>query len=507
MATPLVDANAITKRFGGSIALESVDLVVHHGEIHGLVGENGAGKSTLGKIIAGVQRPDSGRLAIDGQEVHLRGPRDAARFGVTLVAQELALVPRLTVTENIFLGVEPSRFGFIDRKALRQAREVLDVLQFDLPHDVPVGDLRIADQQKVEIARAVVRSARLIVLDEPTARLSSQDAAQLMKTMKDLADGGTSMIFVSHALDDVLAVCDTVTVLRDGHRVSTTASANETTASLVSGMIGEALENTFPARSIAPSDSPNVLEVRDIRVPGAVDGVSFEVRAGEILGLAGLVGSGRSELAHAIFGADARSSGTVFVDGDEVSMSGPWDSIAAGIALLPESRKDQGLVLGRSSTFNISLASIRSKGQSRAGFINQKVERSTTSEIADRVTVNARSLDSPVAFLSGGNQQKVMFAKWLLTDPKVLIADEPTRGVDVGAKKRIYQLIAELARSGVAVIVISSELEEVLGLAHRVMVMRNGKLAGEIHSDLATSESILGLAFGTSTNDTMELGQ
>ncbi len=505
MTTPLVEAKSISKRYGGSVALQSVDLVVHPGEIHGLVGENGAGKSTLGKVIAGVQRPDSGRLCIDGREVHLRGPRDAAKAGVTIVAQELALVPRLTVGENIFLGVEPNRFGFLDRHALKRARGLLGVLEFDLPPDVPVGDLRMADQQKVEIARAVVRSARLIVLDEPTASLSGHDAAQLMATMRNLARAGTSMIFVSHALEDVLAVCDTVTVLRDGRRVRTARAGDETTGSLVAGMIGETLESTFPLATPAAADARTVLEVRDIRVPGVVHGVSLDVRAGEIVGLAGLVGSGRSELAHAIFGADSRSSGTVIIDGETVEMTGPWDAIEAGIALLPESRKYQGLVLGRSSTFNISLASIRSHCPSRSGFINRRVERSAANEMARRVTVNARSLEVPVALLSGGNQQKVMFAKWLLTSPKVLIADEPTRGVDVGAKKRIYELVAELARSGVAVIIISSELEEVLGLAHRVLVMRNGNLVGESHRDLASRQSILNLAFGTSGTESMEL--
>jgi len=505
MSTAFLEASSLTKRFGGATALEAVDLTVQAGEIHGLVGENGAGKSTLGKVIAGVHRPDSGTICIRGERVHFRHPRDAAASGITLVAQELALVPKLSVMENIFLGVEPTRFGFIDRSALRAARSALDILEFDLPADVAVGELRIADQQKVEIARAVVRSARLIVFDEPTASLGASDAARLIATMRRLAETGTSMVFVSHALTDVLNVCDSITILRDGHCVRSGAAAQETASSLVDGMIGQSLDTTFPEAHPPGPAAPVRLKVLNISVPGAVTDVSLEVRAGEILGLAGLIGSGRSELAHAIFGSDPHASGTVLVDGREVDRRGPWHGIEAGIALLPESRKDQGLVLGRSTTFNTSLSSMRRHGQSRLGFINRGTEASVTQDVAQRVTVNSRSMQIPVSLLSGGNQQKVMFGKWLLTEPKVLIADEPTRGVDVGAKKRIYEIIVDLAKSGVAVIVISSELEEVLGLAHRVCVMRGGRLVGEHSGGLATSASILNMAFGTSGTDGMEL--
>ncbi len=496
-----VELQDVSKSFGGTRALAGVSLTINKGSIHALVGENGAGKSTLGKIIAGVHSPDGGQLLLDGEPVRFHSPRDAISRKVILIAQELSIVTSLTVAENVFLGAEPRRAGFQDRKKLRrQYADLAASAGFELDGDAHAGTLRTADQQKVEILRALSRDAGLIVMDEPTAALSRPDVEALHAVIRRLAAGGTTVVLVSHFLGEVLELADQVTILRDGHLVRTVPAAGQTQDSLLSAMLGRPLEAAFPPRRLAPAGAPVVLSVRDLRAPG-VNGVSFDLRAGEILGLAGLVGAGRTEVARAIYRANRVSSGTVTVAGSRgparVPVTGdPRAAMRAGVLMIPESRKEQGLMLGRSVTENVSLASLARVAA--AGLVRTGPERRAVRDVLARVDVRGGSQAAPASALSGGNQQKLLFARSLLRDPRVLIADEPTRGVDVGAKRAIYELLATLTASGIGVLVISSDIEEVLGLAHRVLVMRGGLVTAELAGDTATEAAILSAAFAAS---------
>ncbi len=490
-----VRVEALSKRFGSVQALRDVSLAIEPGTIHALVGENGAGKSTLGKVIAGVHAPDAGRLLIDGTERRYGSPRAALEDGVTIVAQELALVPQRSVLENVFLGRLPRRLGCVERRALsRHYAELVEDAGFALPAECPVGMLRLADQQKVEILRALALDARLIVMDEPTAALTRDEAQRLFAIVRALRDRGTTIVYVSHFLGEVLALADTVTVLRDGQVVDTGPAAAQTEPGLVKQMIGRPLDAAFPSKRPPHADAAPILRVSGLGVGGAVHDVSFEVRAGEVLGLAGLVGSGRSEVAHAICGSLPRTAGTIELAGRPLAARRPRDATRAGIALLPESRKTQGLVLGRPIAENVTLAHLRTV--SRFGVVARRQERRRAGDLAARLGVRAPSLSVPVGQLSGGNQQKVLFAKWLLRRPSVLIADEPTRGVDVAAKRAIYDLIVELAEEGMAVVLISSELEEVLGLSHRVCVMCSGRIAATLSQDELSEDAVMAAAFG-----------
>jgi simple sugar transport system ATP-binding protein/ribose transport system ATP-binding protein len=495
-----LEVRDVSKRYGGAMALRGVTLAVQRGSVHALVGENGAGKSTLGKVIAGVVRPDAGEILLDGVPVSFRGPRDAIAAGVTIIAQELALVPARSVVENVFLGLESTRAGFVASRGLASRyRELAARVGFRLPATAKVGSLRLADQQKVEIMRAIARDASLIVMDEPTAALTGEETAQLASIMRELAAGGTTIIFISHFLEEVLRLSDTVTVLKDGSLVRTSPAHEETPAKLVTGMLGRTLDVTFPDRRPPSADAPEMLRVEGLGEPGVLDDISFSVRAGEIVGLAGLVGSGRSEVAHAIFGSRPRASGDVYLDGRRVHLRNPRAAVRAGIALLPESRKEQGLVMGRPIGENITLSHLGLA--TRGGLISKGEEQRTAQRMSRELLIRGRSLDAPVATLSGGNQQKVMFAKWLVRPPRLLIADEPTRGVDVGAKRAIYELIVSLARQGMSVVVISSEVEEVLGLAHRVLVMRQGRIVDELSPGRMTPEAVMRSAFGTGNQE------
>jgi ABC-type sugar transport system ATPase subunit len=488
----------IWKSFGGARALEAVSLQISRGSIHALVGENGAGKSTLGKIVSGVIPPDHGQVLLHGEPVHFHSPHAAIARGIVLIAQELSLVPALTVAENVFLGTEPRRAGFLRRRALRRRYEELaGSVGFDLPADAPAGRLRTADQQKVEILRALSRDASLIVMDEPTAALSRPDIVRLHEIIRRLAGAGTTIVLVSHFLGEVLELADEVTILRDGRVIRTTPAAGQTEESLLNAMLGRSLGATFPARQTVTGQAPVVLSVRELTAPG-VENVSLEVRAGEIVGLAGLVGAGRSELAHAVYRASRAAAGTVQVaDGPALPggrfAAGPHRALDAGVAMIPESRKDQGLLLGRSITENVSLASLTEL--SSLGLVRRRAERRAVERLLEQLTVRAPSQAVPVGTLSGGNQQKVLFARMLLRQPRVLIADEPTRGVDVGAKRAIYDLLTTLAAGGLGVLLISSDVEEILGLAHRVLVMRMGKITAELSGDDMTEAAILGAAF------------
>jgi ABC-type sugar transport system ATPase subunit len=486
----------VSKRFGGVQALASVDLRIMRSSIHALVGENGAGKSTLGKILAGVHRPDEGALVVDGRVVDYRFPRDALADGITIITQEPTLVPHRSVVENVFLGIEPGRAGVVDGRGLmRRYRGLADETGLELPPRRLARSLRVADQQKVEILRAIARRTKLVVMDEPTSALTRDEAERLFAVIRRLQQGGTTIVYVSHLLPEVLALADTVTVLRDGQVVRTGTASEETPERLVSAMLGRRLELTFPDKRPPVADTPVVLSVRHLSRPPAVRDVSFEIRAGEIVGLAGLIGSGRSEVARAIFGADRPQDGEIAVAGRVVRLRSPRQAIEHGVVMLPEDRKSQGLLMLRSIVDNVTLPHLCHV--SRLGIVLRRVERRQAGDLISRVDVRARSSSAPVSTLSGGNQQKVLFAKWLLQRPRVFIADEPTRGVDVGAKRAIYELIHSLAAEGIGVLLISSEHEEVVGLAHRVLVMRGGAIVAELGPEDISEDALLRAAFAT----------
>jgi ABC-type sugar transport system ATPase subunit len=492
-----VELADISKSFGGVRALDSISLTIATGSIHALVGENGAGKSTLGKILAGVIAPDRGQLLIDAEPVTFHSPREAITRGIVLIAQELSIAPALTVAENVFLGTEPRRAGFVARRALRRRYDELAATAgFELPGDLPGRALRTADQQKVEILRALCRSARLIVMDEPTAALGRPDAERLHQVIRRLAAGGTTVVLVSHFLREVAELADQVTILRDGRLVRTAPAADETEETMLSSMLGRSLGTTFPSRRSVPPDAPVVLEARGLTAPGVHD-VSLDVRAGEIVGLAGLVGSGRTELARALCQAQRATAGTVTTTAGPLTGRGPNAALRAGLAMIPESRKEQGLLLGRPIAENVSLASL---GQlSELGLVRRRAERQAVTSALGQVGVRLATPAAqakPVSTLSGGNQQKALFARILLRGPRVLVADEPTRGVDVGAKRAIYELLTSLAAEGLGVLLISSDAEEILGLAHRVLVMRAGRIAAELRGQAMTEAAILSAAFG-----------
>jgi simple sugar transport system ATP-binding protein/ribose transport system ATP-binding protein len=491
--SPFLELLDVSKHFGGVQALDRVSLRVTRGSVHALVGENGAGKSTLGRIVAGVLTADGGRVLLDGTEVAFRSPREALEHGVAAIAQEPSVVPRLTVAENVFLGAEPRGAGFIRRRALRGAYARLAASAgFDLPGAMSAGRLRTSEQQKVEILRALSREAQLIVMDEPTAALGSHEAKQLYAMIRRLAGSGKTILLISHFLREVVDLADTVTVLRDGRIVKTGPTASESESSLVEVMLGRPLTSTFPPRRPPWADAPAVLSLRDVRAPG-VDGVGFDLHAGEILGLAGLVGAGRTELARAIFGAARVTSGVIEKPGGRPVGRSPRRSIAAGLAMIPESRKDDGLIFLRSTIENATIS--RLDELTTFGFVRRKRERQAATAVLERCDVRGGSYSAPVGRLSGGNQQKVLLARTLLCNPAVVIADEPTRGVDVGAKQAIYEFLAALAADGLGVLLISSELEEVIGLSHRVLVMRRGRIAAELEGGAITEAAILGAAF------------
>ena len=499
-----LEARAINKHFGGVHALRDVSLAVERGTIHGLVGENGAGKSTFGKLVAGIYSPDSGELVVDGRAVKFRSTRDALLAGITIVGQERNVVPQRSVLDNVFLGRESRSAGFVNKHSTkRRYEELCESVGFKLPPDARVGWLRVSEQLQVEILRALVRDARLLVLDEVTSALTSEESQRLFAVINALRAEGRTVIYISHFLDEVLALADTVTVLRDGSVIRTGPAGQETPTTLVNAMLGHALELTFPEKTPPPRESPTVLSVRNLNRGRLVHNVSFELKAGEILGVAGLIGSGRTETARIIFGADRRDSGEIEVAGRQVELRRTWDAINAGIALLPESRTAEGLFMRRSVIHNTSV--VHTDAISTMGLLQRRAERQQVNELVHALDVRASSPKALMDTLSGGNQQKVLFAKWLFRPPRILIADEPTRGVDVGAKHAIYELIVRLAHEGMGVLLISSELEEVLGLSHRVLVMRNGEVVAEFPGEKATAEDVMRAAFGASSSDEVEV--
>ncbi|MFF7158401.1 ATP-binding cassette domain-containing protein [Streptomyces sp. NPDC008139] len=489
-AQPVVELTGITKRFGGTVALDDIDLAVHAGSVHALVGENGAGKSTLGKIAAGVYSPDAGRIRVDGQPVGRWDTVRAQRRGLVMIAQELSLVSDLTVAQNVFLGIEQSRFGVLRRDQRRRFAELDEITGFGIAPEARVGDLRIADQQKVEILRALAREAKVIVMDEPTSSLTAHETQRLHEVIRHLTAQGRAVVYVSHFLDAVLEVSDTVTVLRDGHKIRTAPAADQTKSSLVEAMLGRELAVTFPPLPPAPAkDVPPLLTVDGLASDRGVRRASFEIRPGEILGLLGLVGSGRTEIARALIGADHATAGTVTLSGRTLRRATPRRSRDEGLVLVPEDRHGQGLVLQRSVTENITLPSL--SRFSRFGVIDRRAVGKQVDELVRRLELRPAKPELPVQGFSGGNQQKALIAKWLVGDPKLVILDEPTRGVDVGAKLAIYELIADLAARGIGVLLISSEHEEVLGLAHRAHLVSRGEVLDEVDPRGMAVEDVL----------------
>jgi ABC-type sugar transport system ATPase subunit len=489
-----VRLDSIGKRYSGTKALDNVSVEVAGGTVHALVGANGAGKSTLGKIIGGVIRPDDGQMFVNGRPVRFRDPREARTDGIATISQELSPMPHMTVIENVYFGIEPRRAGIVQfRQMHKQYAELVAQWGFELDGNARVESLRTADLQKAEILRAVASDAQVIVKDEPTSSLTSVETEKLHRMIDVLRERGKTIIYVSHFLDEVLGLADTITVLRSGRLVRTAPVAEETEESLVAGMFGAAAaaEHFEKPKHLT---SPVVLEVSGLHRKGVLSDISLQIRAGEIVGLAGLVGSGRSELARAISGADPIDSGTIAVDGTVRHIRSPADAMAAGMAFLPESRKDDGLFLGLSIAANTTFADLRSVA-GPLGVLSLGGERSKTRKLLDLTSVQPPNPSAKVGNLSGGNQQKVLFARWLLRNPRVLILDEPTSGVDVAARAAIHRLINKLAAEGTAVLLISSEIEEVLGLAHRVLVMRRGSVTREFSAD-PPMEAVMEAAFG-----------
>ncbi|MEV4320022.1 sugar ABC transporter ATP-binding protein [Actinocrispum sp. NPDC049592] len=490
---PLLELRAVSKSFDAVRALKNVSIALRPGEIHALAGENGAGKSTVVRIIGGEHQPDTGTVVLDGEPIRFGGPREARRHGVAVIHQEPSRFPDLDVAENVFMGRQPLRKGRrIDRAAMRgQAAEIFEQLGVPLDPDRPTRGLSIADQQVIEIAKALSGSARVIVMDEPTAALSTVEAERLFRVARRLAEGGAALLFVSHRLEEMYALCHRVTVLRDGELVTTMPMAEIDRDTLVRRMVGRSVEQLFPGRQDRPGD--DVLVVSGLSRAGVFSDVSLTVRRGEIVGLAGLVGSGRSEAARAIFGVDRRDSGTVVVNGRALPAGDPRAAIEAGLAMVPEDRREQGLIPDLSIERNASLAMLGAV--SSGGIVRRSAERALAGRWAERLGLKFGRLSDPVATLSGGNQQKVVLGKWLAGEPVALIVDEPTRGIDIGAKFEVHKLLADLARDGIGILMISSDLPEVLGMADRVLVMHEGRITASLTRP--TEEEVMRAATGS----------
>ena len=487
----------ISKRFPGVLALDSVDLDLYEGEVLGLVGENGAGKSTLIRILGGIYPADQGEIILDGVPVSIETVQDALRRGISIIHQELNLAGNLDVASNIFLGREPSALAFrvIRRSRLyNEAARLAATVGVARPLTTPVDELATGEQQLVEIAKALSMSARILVLDEPTSSLSLAETERLFSVIADLKAQGVSMIYISHRLAEVQRICDRVIVLRDGKRVGDLMRSEATRDAMVRLMVGRDISRFFPETGDRRATEP-ALSVESLTRRGSTATYSFTVRSGEILGLAGLVGAGRTELVRCIFGIDPPTSGRIRVNGREARIGRPADAIRSGIGLVPEDRKQLGLLLEMAVKENISLPGISAY---RPLLLDRRREQQVAREQVRALSVKTPSLEQEVQYLSGGNQQKVALAKWLALSPKVLILDEPTRGIDVGSKSEIYRLIRDLANAGVAVIMISSEMEEIIGLADRVLVMHEGRITGEPDRAEATEEKIMDLATGGS---------
>ena len=488
MTAPLLQLEGVSKRYGATLALDRVNFDLNPGEVHALMGENGAGKSTLMKILAGNVAADSGRILIEGKEVAVRGPEDAARLGIAIIHQELNTVPDMTVAENLALGKEPkTRFGFLDRKRIiDDAKRKLARIHSDIEPTQKLGTLSVGLQQMVEIARAVGENARVLVLDEPTAALSRSEAQELYRLVGEMRRQGVAMVYISHRMEEVWLLSDRITVFRDGRDIGTAPASQLREADVVNMMVGREIGALYAHAPRQPGET--LLETRGLTGAG-VGPVDLQLRAGEVVCLAGLIGSGRTEFAKLIFGADPRLAGSVWIRGRESQPADPVDAIRDGIGMVPEDRKAEGLFLEHTVRQNIAISSL---GQfSTAGVIRGEEERKAVLGQMAQLSLRATAIDLPAKALSGGNQQKAALARWLLRDCDVLILDEPTRGVDIGAKREIYETIDALARAGKALLIISSDLPEAIGISDRLMVMRQGRFVAELQSSQATEEDVM----------------
>ena len=491
---PVLVLRGVRKEFPGVVALDDVDLELWPGEVHVLLGENGAGKSTLMKVISGAVPRDAGEIWLNGAPAEIRGPRAAQALGIGIIYQEFNLVPHLTAGEHIFLGREPRLApGVIDQRALlAAAQRQLDALGVTIDARSVVSRLSVAEQQMVEVAKALSLDARVLIMDEPTSALTAQEIDELFAAIRRLKARGVAIVYISHRMDELFAIGDRVTVLRDGRHVGTRRIGETDMAELVRMMVGRDLNDQYPKRASAVGEE--VLRVEKLSREGTLHDITFALRRGEVVGLAGLMGSGRTELARAIFGADPIDSGRVFVRGEPRRITSPRTAIDLGMGLLTEDRKQQGLVLVLSVRENVALPSV---GRwSRAGVVQTQREAATADQRIRELRIKTPSALQRVLHLSGGNQQKVVLAKWLCTDADILIFDEPTRGIDVGAKFEIYELINQLAARGAAILMISSELPEILGMSDRILVMHAGRIAGEFAAAEATQEKLLAAALG-----------
>ncbi len=496
MSAPLLEMQNISKSFPGVHALKGVNFSVREGEILCLLGENGAGKSTLMKIVAGVQEPDSGAMRMGGTEVRFRSARDAAEAGISIVFQEFNLCPNLTAVENLFLGNEiRGVMGLLSHRQMRErAREAFAKLRIEIPLDALVRDLGVAQQQMIEVAKALSHRTRILIMDEPTSALAEKEIASLFALMRELKGQGISIVFISHKLNEVLSITDRVVCLKDGANSGEIETKDATEEKLVSMMVGRELDRMYSARKSRPQERI-MLEVRNLSGPPHIRDVSFQIRAGEIVGLAGLIGAGRTELARLLIGAEQKTKGTVLLEGREARIQHPSDAVALGIGYASEDRKRLGLVLPMTVRENMTMA-VHDRMRNKAGLLSRAKEQEVTSRYIDRFRIKVSSSEQVVRNLSGGNQQKVVLGKWLAIRPKVLILDEPTRGIDVGAKAEVHKIMAELADEGVAILMISSELPEVLHVADRILVLREGRLTADIARVEASEERIMRAAVG-----------
>ena len=489
----MLQLNHITKQYPGVAALDDVSVSFQKGEVHALLGENGAGKSTLIKVLSGAIIPNAGEIVMDGKSYEQITPALAQKLGIGVIYQEFTLVPTLTVAENIFLGKDYRKGIFLDKKAmLSQAAKILGDLHIDIDPKTPVKQLSVAYQQIVEISKALANDVRVLVMDEPTAPLTTAEVGNLFRMVRKLADRGVTIIFISHRMEELFEIADRVTVLRDGKYVKTLKIEDTSTAELISLMVGRSIDEQYPQRE--HNIGKTVLEVEHLFARDYIKDVNFKVHAGEIVGLAGLIGAGRTELVRAIYGADPLQAGVIRLNGKEVELKSPAVSIQSGVALVPENRKEQGVVLGMSIADNLVMSTV--KKLSSFIFVKKQLCRKLVAEYIDKLHIKTPSAQQKVLNLSGGNQQKVVIGKFLATDPLVYIFDEPTRGIDVGAKHEIYQLMNQLVSQGKAIVMISSELPEILGMSDRVLVMHEGRLVGEVSREEATQENIMAYASG-----------
>jgi len=488
-----ITMQGIYKAFGTNQVLTGVDFELKEGEVHAWMGENGAGKSTMMNVLTGLHSLDQGQIFVDGKETYFKNPKEAEQAGITFIHQELNIWPEMSVLDNMFIGKEPKKaFGLVDSaKMKRLAEEQFKRLDVSLPFDKEAGSCSVGEQQMIEIAKALMTKAKVIIMDEPTAALTEREIQKLFEVIASLKKEGVSIVYISHRMEEIFAICDRITVMRDGKTVDTKPIPETSFEVVVRKMVGRELKDRFPKRNSKPGEI--VLEVKNLTGKAFRD-VSFSVCSGEIVGVSGLMGAGRTEIMRGIFGLDSIESGDVILNGEKVTIKNANQAVNHGIGFITEDRKDEGLVLDFSIKDNIALPSLYSFAPK--GIIKEKDEKEFVDMLIKRLTVKTESAETRVGDLSGGNQQKVVIAKWIGIGPKVLILDEPTRGVDVGAKREIYQLMNELTDRGVAIIMVSSELPEVLGMSDRILVVHEGKIAGELPKETATQENIMTLATG-----------